>query len=399
MPASDHPADPTERLIARANALHDLGRDEAAIAVFLQAQTSAPEDIQVLGGLASCFAALGDLAEARRHADLAVAANPEEEWGHRLRGMVLLRLGELDAALAAARECVRLAPDHAPAYPILILTLLAKAQQSGGRIGLDKLDDAEAVAHSAIALDPNADTAHELLSLVAQGRKDWPGAERHARAALELMPDSASALSLLGQALTHQKRLHEAADIFRQAARIAPTSQSAHHNFLADTLRVYPIASAALALPWLVLGGLVVWRLWRHGLLVGPLSALAWMVPILPLMLLGFLLSLRRFMVFKGLPPPWRPPPDARQRRRNTVMSCGAVAALSTLFLWLSMAVALAAGLLVLLPYSGSDRDVVDLGMEPKLICILAVALSGLCFAARYLAIRRLRTLSEDGKL
>src|SRR5579859_5270338 len=96
--------------LERVEALMDLGRLDQARALLLSILGSRPEDGEALRLLAACHHRAGDRRAALEAADLAVAADPDAEWGHRLRAHALLSLGRLKEALRAAGEAVMLQP-------------------------------------------------------------------------------------------------------------------------------------------------------------------------------------------------------------------------------------------------------------------------------------------------
>ena len=99
----------------------DMGRPREAIPVLGQALSQTPQDCRVLCLLSLAYMKVGDKVMALKFANRAVEADPEEEWGYRLRSMHLretsnnpfrffLRDKNLEQSVLAAKEAIRLAP-------------------------------------------------------------------------------------------------------------------------------------------------------------------------------------------------------------------------------------------------------------------------------------------------
>jgi aspartate beta-hydroxylase len=107
-PAVHALADEAERL-ARA------GQLEAAAAAFARVREAAPQHARALAFFAMRAFAGGQLAEARRLIDAAVAGWPRTALVQAQRGSILLAAGEPEAALAALLAALELDPDFVPA--------------------------------------------------------------------------------------------------------------------------------------------------------------------------------------------------------------------------------------------------------------------------------------------
>jgi tetratricopeptide (TPR) repeat protein len=157
---------------------------------------------------------------AQRYANEAIAADPLEEWGHRLRSIVLLREGRKRESLEAAQEAVRLAPREP-----LALYSLAQSQRANRMIR-----EARQTAERQREIAPDDALAYESLALLAIDEERYDEAEFHCRKALELNPNSYAAMNNLGLAFLRRNRKHEALEHFHQAARLNPTGKVAHDN-------------------------------------------------------------------------------------------------------------------------------------------------------------------------
>ncbi|HXC39270.1 MAG TPA: tetratricopeptide repeat protein, partial [Burkholderiales bacterium] len=80
--------------------------------------------------------------------------------------------------------------------------------------------------------DPRDANARHLLGLAAFDRKDFDGAERSIREALDLAPDTPDFLNSLASVLSETARPAEAADALRRALQVAPDHELAGSNLL-----------------------------------------------------------------------------------------------------------------------------------------------------------------------
>lgn len=111
-------------LKSKVDALTEINRNREAIELLHRALQITPEDARLLCRLSLAHLNLNENDLAQRYANDAIAADPLEEWGYRLRSIVLLREGRKRESLEAAQEAVRLAPREP-----LALYSLAQAQR------------------------------------------------------------------------------------------------------------------------------------------------------------------------------------------------------------------------------------------------------------------------------
>ncbi len=205
------PQNAADALVAFAAQQMDVRPDEAEAAL-REALRLAPENIQVLLGLARCARKRGDRAAALGHFETAVRLAPEDVWRWLDVAEDLRELGRLDEAEAALREALRLAPEN-----IHVHIGFARCARKRG-------DRAAALGHfeTAVRLAPEdvwrwLDVAEDLREL---GRLDE--AEAALREALRLAPENIQVL--LGLARCARKRGDRAAALgyFETAAQLAP---------------------------------------------------------------------------------------------------------------------------------------------------------------------------------
>jgi tetratricopeptide (TPR) repeat protein len=151
-------------------------------------------------------------------------------------GLVALKIGYMDRAETALRQCVDLHPNNAAALRLLGQVLYWR----------DKVAEGIVYLRRAIALDPLHADAYAWLSRSLQqlGRS---GAERQPEAyaeavetwrqALAFAPENAEYLRGLGLAYSEAGKLYEAVEIFERAIRVHPNDGIALGNLGAIYLR------------------------------------------------------------------------------------------------------------------------------------------------------------------
>lgn len=162
----------------------------------------------------------GRFLEARRVLLECLAQNPERSEVHRLLALTHLRLGDDEAADAAAREGIRLAPADAFAHYVHALVLLER-----GRV-----DEAPLRLAEAIRLAPGDADLHALEAAMRAAWKEWPAAERAAERALTIDPTHASALDTKAAVWLERGRPAEAEEVVRRALARSPDDARLHRR-------------------------------------------------------------------------------------------------------------------------------------------------------------------------
>lgn len=225
-----------EALVARADALTDLGRNADAVQLLRRALAEAPDHDRALALLAYACYHERRFEEALAAAAAASAANPALEMPHRIAALSLLATGRWAGAEAAARTAMSLAP-HA------WLTHVAYAQvltAGGHRVG------ALRAAVRAVELGPDEADAHLAHADVAAEMGLTAEAERSYRRALDLRPQDAVARHDLAVLQMRSHRYTEAVAGFAGAASADPGLRLARDNLVTVAWRV--VASAGLVL-------------------------------------------------------------------------------------------------------------------------------------------------------
>jgi tetratricopeptide (TPR) repeat protein len=201
----------------------------------------------------------GDLDEAEKLADRAVAANPKEaRYHYRLatiagikaqRASVIHQLGLARKFKKEADATLALNPDHVRTLDMMLSFYLEAPGVMGGdkakaRAVADHLmkidpvegyraemtlarfekqnDRIEGLLRKSVEVRPASYEAHMDLGNWCAGQKHFDEAEKHAREAIRLHPDRAGAYGLLAVTLVHQGKWTELDPLLSQAEKAAP---------------------------------------------------------------------------------------------------------------------------------------------------------------------------------
>lgn len=203
-----------------------MGRPEVGLPLAVRAAAMAPNDAWVLTNLAWLQLQTKRYADALHTCGRAIAANPDLEWPHRLRGYALWHTGRPEAAASALAEAVRVGPTEVRA----LWTLAWFAAVVG------RSEEALAAANRAVELEPENASCWFSLGWAARASHEWDTAETALLRARSLNPGGANEHNNLGTLYLALGRLEEAKDCFESAVAIDPRSEYPFLN-LARCLR------------------------------------------------------------------------------------------------------------------------------------------------------------------
>jgi Tfp pilus assembly protein PilF len=180
---------------------------------------------------------LGQPGLAAAAARQALAAEPQNEWAHRLLAVAYLRMEHRSGAITAAREAVRLAPKSAHALHLLALSQLLLKHRAA----------ADKTARMAVAANPDEAVAHLTMARVALAHQNYALAERAYREGLRLDPNDVDLLLRLGWVLHRLGRRDEAAEAYLAAGRTDPADSRARHRLARIGLPVARVGATFVA--------------------------------------------------------------------------------------------------------------------------------------------------------
>lgn len=221
----------SEKLLEQAEYLTEIERWNEAIPLLSKVLAQNPENFQANCLLALCHYSLKDYETALRFAEKAIAVAPDEEWGHRLRSVVLNAQGRKKEALQAAAEAVRVEP-----FEPFALQVLANAYLSN-----NKPRKAEEIARKMLEIAPESENSFFTLGNVYLEIGDNDGAEKCFREVLNINPNSADARNNLGVALLNQKQ-KKFSSLF-EASKPAPlqrNEESEIYQHFSDAVKLEP---------------------------------------------------------------------------------------------------------------------------------------------------------------
>lgn len=154
----------------------------------------------------------GDFEAAERFAAEVLARFPDHLDALEIRALAEIESGRDSAAEQTLRAAIRLAPERRWHYADLLRLLL----------GLNRKDEAEALAREALAADPANADAHAILGSLLGEHGLWTEAAAHYREAIAHGGLHPQLLTGLGLALLRQGRIEEARAPLERAAAAEP---------------------------------------------------------------------------------------------------------------------------------------------------------------------------------
>jgi serine/threonine protein kinase/Flp pilus assembly protein TadD len=222
---------PAASLVRLGNALRRIGAPQEAAAVLRRAYRRHPGDFWVNFELAHCLAD-AHLEEALRYYTAAVALRPRSPGAHNDLGVALGKKKDVDEAVAAYLEAIRLKPDDT-----LPQDNLGQALKELGNLNKEDLDGMIATRREAIRRKPDDAVAHTALGIALRSKGDRDGAITAFREAVRLQPGNVAGHRNLGNTLQEKGDLDGALAAFREAVRLRPDSASAQIDLSAILLK------------------------------------------------------------------------------------------------------------------------------------------------------------------
>ncbi len=205
---------------------------------------------------APVHAALGKIATAReahaeavRHYEAALAAQPQASQLHYPLALAYRHLGQVDKARehATAGGTAKVAVADPIAGDVGALSVSSQMFLTTGAQALkaERFDLAEKAFRGAIAVNPENKRAHLNLAVVLARAGDLEAAEASAREALRLDPEYGVAYFNLGTFAESRGRLAEALDLYRQALDKEPGNLKANFRLAGALMRTGDYQAAA----------------------------------------------------------------------------------------------------------------------------------------------------------
>jgi Tfp pilus assembly protein PilF len=251
--ASDRSPRCTAPRLRLAEVLLQQGRLDEAGRHFRRVLDAEPDNPRAALGLARLAQRRGELREALKRLQVAVASSLVRKAALLLRAEVHQQLGAKDAAAADLRAAAPLPEDPRWPDPYVeeverlargVHTRLALANQLSQQ---GRLPETAEVLEEAARDAPTADRVFLLLGKVRMRLGEPARAEQALRHALELTPDAAEVHFQLGTALFLQDQWDAAERSFRRAIERKPAHALAHYNLGHCRLKLKDQAGALVA--------------------------------------------------------------------------------------------------------------------------------------------------------
>ena len=216
----DHRVSDAEQAFYRAQSRFNDGHFSEAERICGEILAEAPQiqSVRYLAGLA-CLN-LGRVSLAKEHFARAVETGTADPALFMQYGIALSRLRDVDGAMKAYGEAIRLNPDFLDAHRNL------------GRMCMEngRLDEAESAYSEAVRVAPEDVRAREELGNAYLAAGKYDEAITEFKAAIEIDPESPLALNNLASALNSLGNSDEAVGLFRRAMELTPEDISVQAN-------------------------------------------------------------------------------------------------------------------------------------------------------------------------
>ncbi len=227
--------DPTETILRRASMLLEQRRYSAAQSELRQVLAEYPEHTYAHALLSLALAQderVGDsartpehrdqLMEATRHAELAIASDPNDALGFYALAFSRLQRSDYPAAIEAGQTAIALDPYDADAYAIV----------AGAQLQSRRYAEALETAERGLKVDPEHGSCTNIRSLSLERLGRGGDAIEAAKAQLSRQPDDSTAHAAVAYAHLNRGEYKEAQLAFREALRLDPTDEFARRGMI-----------------------------------------------------------------------------------------------------------------------------------------------------------------------
>jgi tetratricopeptide (TPR) repeat protein len=209
-----------EKIINQALQLHQSGKVQEAINLYLKVLPKCKNDANLLYLLGTANVQVGRLKQGIEQLQKSVSINPKNPFAFNNLGQVLQGLKRPDEALINCNKAISIKPDYAEAYNIRGIALA----------DLKRLDEALRSCDEAIAINPGYAEAHINRGVVLADLKRLDEALHSYDQAIAINPGYAKPYYNRGILLQNLNRLDEALRSFDEAIAINPRFAEAHIN-------------------------------------------------------------------------------------------------------------------------------------------------------------------------
>jgi tetratricopeptide (TPR) repeat protein len=236
----------SEEIVRRATAAFNAGRRDEACQLCEEGLIRAPGEPMLSHLLAAVLFSRGDILAARGHLETSLAKRPDNAAAHLLAARIARTVGDFDGALSHLDRAIAIAPqrevflekartlDQAGLRPQArqawraILDVIPENGEAAARLGRLTWEDGDhATAASLLERAVQGEAPASVwfdLGLARQDLRDYRGAVRAYRKAIETKPDHAEAALNLGVVLQETGDLESAMRAYAQAYRLRQES-------------------------------------------------------------------------------------------------------------------------------------------------------------------------------
>lgn len=228
-------ADPSETILRRASMLLEQRRYSAAQSELRRVLADYPEHTYAHAMLSLALAQderIGDAArtpehreqliDATRHAELAIASDPNDSLGYYALASARYHRRDFSAAIEAGRSAIALDPYDADAHAIVASSMLQSRRYA----------EALQTAEQGLSVDPEHGSCTNLRSLALERLGRSGDAIDAANAQLSRHPDDPTAHAAVAYAHLNRGEYHQAQISFREALRLDPTNEFARMGMI-----------------------------------------------------------------------------------------------------------------------------------------------------------------------